>query len=52
MGAGGAIALAAEQPGAEFMSAIAVTAAAFGLWRYVVSRESRRSRPPSVPAAP
>lgn len=49
MGAGASIALAAEQPGAGAMSMTAVAVAAFGLWKYVVSRESMRSHPPSAP---
>jgi UDP-N-acetylmuramyl pentapeptide phosphotransferase/UDP-N-acetylglucosamine-1-phosphate transferase len=41
VGAGGAIAHAIGLPGAAGMSAAAVAAAAFGLWRYVVAREAR-----------
>jgi len=41
IGAGGAIAHAVALPGAARLSATVVAIAAFGLWRYVVARESR-----------
>lgn len=49
IGAGGSILLATGQPGAGPISAAAVGICAFGLWRYVIARESLCSRPPSAP---